>query len=327
MQRTPHSGPAPLLKVVIAGGSGSLGRALAADLVVRGHHVVILTRTPRPGPGPAREVGWDARTVGPWTRELQDTDRPVAVINLAGKLVDCRPIPRNVAALRDSRVHATQALVSASAAVRPPIAHWVQASTAAIYGDAGEQLITESSPIPDPGLPQMTGVARPWERAAEAARTDHLVVLRTSIVLDTDTPALDRLAGLARLGFGGPVGTGRQWFSWIHIVDWLRIVRAALGLEPVPGLEIPVTIPSGPLIAASDRPVRNAELMAALRTAVGRRIGLPAPAPLVTLGTVFLRTDPALALTGRHCTSEVLRDLGWRYDVPTIHEAVSDLIS
>jgi len=308
------------LKIVIAGGSGSLGRVLAADLSARGHEIVILTRTPGRRESEHREVGWDARTVGPWARELQADGSPVALVNLAGRLVDCRPTRANVAALRDSRVHATQALVAASQDLRPAISHWIQASTTAIYGDASDLRVTESTPVPDPGLPQMTGVAGPWELAAESARADHLVILRTSIVLDTNTPALDRLAGLARLGLGGSVGSGRQWFSWIHVADWLRVVRAGLGLGPGPAL------PAGPVIAATDHPVRNAELMAALRSAVGRRFGLPAPAPLVRLGAVLLRTDPALALTGRHCTSDVLRQLSWEFEFSTIQAALDDLL-
>ncbi|MFD1717443.1 DUF1731 domain-containing protein [Georgenia deserti] len=234
--------------------------------------------------------------------------------------MDCRPTEANIDQLRDSRVEATRALVEASTRLAAPVSRWLQASTTAIYSDAGEQRITESSPIPDPGLPQMTGVARPWEAAAADAHTAHLVTLRTSVVVDADTPALDRLMLLAKLGVGGTVGTGRQWFSWIHIRDWLRIARAALGLEPG------VDLPPGTVIAATDRPIRNRDLMAGLRRAAGRRFGLPTPAPLVRLGSVFLRTDPLLALTGRHTTSAVLADLGWEFEFPTFDAALADLL-
>ena len=99
---------------------------------------------------------------------------------------------------------------------------WVQASTLAIYGDAGDTLLDESAPPAD-GPPQMAGVARAWEAAVDGANTDRLVVLRTGIVLDNDTPALDRLRWLARWGLGGRVGPGTQWISWVHIDDWLAI--------------------------------------------------------------------------------------------------------
>ncbi len=305
------------LRVVIAGGTGELGRRLASDLQCRGHDVVLLTRHTQPGL-PFRQREWDGRTLGAWVDELT-RPVPTAVVNLAGKLVDVRPTPENIAALRASRVDSTRALVAASHQRSTPVAHWVQASTTAIYSDAGETRCDEDTPLPV-GLPQMTGVAEPWERAFEGANTAHGVVLRTSLVLDRDAPVLDRLLGLTRAGLGGRIADGRQWVSWIHVDDWLSIVRASLGLVP------DVDIPAGVLIAASEHPVRNAELMAALRRQVGRRWAPPTPVPLLRLGGVLLRTDPALGLTGRHATSAVLRRIGFRYRFPHLDSALSDLL-
>ena len=313
----PDAPLAGALRVVIAGGGGTLGRRLASDLQCRGHDVVLLTRRAQPG-RPFRQREWDGRTVGEWADELTRPG-PTAVVNLAGKLVDCRPTPANIDALRASRVDSTRALVAASRTRGEPIDHWVQASTTAIYSDAGELRCDEETPLPV-GLPQMTGVAEPWERAFEGAHTSHGVVLRTSLVLDRDAPVLDRLVGVTRAGLGGPIGDGRQWVSWIHIDDWLAIVRAALGL--VPGLEIP----EGVAIAASDHPVRNHELMAALRGRLGRPWAPPTPASLLRLGGLVLRTDPALGLTGRHATSAVLRRLGFRYRFARLDDALADLL-
>ena len=305
-------------KVVIAGGSGTLGRALAAPLVDQGIEVVILTRTPREGTrrAAAREVAWDGRTVGAWAEELEGEQ--VALVNLAGRLVDARPSPENIADLTASRVHATAALVAASQQLPAPLAHWVQASTTAIWSDAGEERLDETSPLPV-GLPQMTGVAERWERALDGAAAAHQVVLRTGIVLQTGTPAMDRLLLLARTGLGGRVGTGRQWVSWLHVEDWVRIVLCAMDLEEP-------SLPSGLVIAAAPHPVRNAEMMRILRRAFGRRVGLPTPAPVLRLGAVLLRTDPALGLTGRHATSRVLRDAGFTFRHPTFDQAVRDLL-
>jgi uncharacterized protein (TIGR01777 family) len=311
---TPRAGA---LRVVIAGGTGTLGRRLASDLQCRGHDVVLLTRRARPDL-PFRQREWDGRTVGTWADELTGPG-PLAVVNLAGKLVDCRPTPANIAALRSSRVDSTRALVTASAGRDLPVDHWVQASTTAIYSDAGEIRCDEGTPVPV-GLPQMTGVARPWEEAFEGAHTAHGVILRTSLVLDRDAPVLDRLLLLTRAGLGGRIGDGRQWVSWIHVDDWLSIVRAALGL--VPGLEVP----PGVVIAASDHPVRNDELMSTLRRRVGRPWAPPTPEPLLRLGGVALRTDPALGLTGRHATSSVLRGLGFRHRFPRLDDALADLL-
>lgn len=307
------------VKVVIAGGTGALGRRLAHDLTGRGHEVVVLTRSPVPAAH--RQVGWDGRTVGAWAGELRDPDRPVCVVNLAGALVDVRPTAANIAELRSSRVDPTRALVDASRRLDVPVRHWVQGSTTAIWSDAGEERVTEATSLPDPGLPQMTGVAAPWEQASAGASAEHRILLRTSFVLDVDTPVMDRLLLLARVGLGGPLGTGRQWVSWVHIDDWLAVVRAGLGL--VPG----VALPDGPVIVASDRPVRGAELMGQLRRVTGRRVGLPSPAALVRLGGLLLGSDPAVGLTGRHCTSHVLADLGWTYEHPELGEALDDLLS
>lgn len=328
------------LKVVIAGGSGFLGTRLAADLLCRGHDVVLLSRKPSQT-SPFRQAWWDGRDLGAWTKELGPTASAaptsddaghepagrVAVVNLAGKIVDSPPTQGNIAELRSSRVNATRVLAQASAALQRPVERWVQASTTAIFGDAGEDRLHEDSPLPTgpAALEQMTGVAGPWEEAAGAANAKHTTILRTSIVLEQECPAFDRLTMLTRLGLGGSVGAGRQWFSWIHLEDWLRIVRASLGEEPGIGL------PAGVLIAAAPEPVRNGELMALLRERLApgplKRFSLPTPAPLLKLGAVALRTDPALGLTGRHTTSTVLADAGFGFRHPTLAPALADITS
>lgn len=302
------------MKVVIAGGNGSLGRRISADLSARGHQVVVLARQ-RDASSAVRQVIWDGRTVGDWGVELEGPD--TAVINLAGKLVDCRPTPANVAELRRSRVEPTRALVQASQHLEHPVRHWIQASTTAIWSDAGETRCDESTRLPV-GLPQMTGVAQPWEAAFAGANTAHGVILRTSIVLDRDAPAMRRLVGLTKVGLGGRIGDGRQWFSWMHLTDWLTIVRACLGIEDG------ISIPAGVLVAATDHPVRNADLMAALRRHLHRPQAPPTPAALLRIGAVLLRSDPALGLTGRHVTSTVLRENGFTYQFPTIDAALTE---
>jgi uncharacterized protein (TIGR01777 family) len=261
-------------------------------------------------------------TQGGWVDELKADPARTAVVNLAGRLVDARPTASTIADLRDSRVRSTRALVAASRSLGTPLPRWVQGSTTAIWSDAGDATLTEESPLPTgaAALPQMTGVAEPWEAAVDGANTEHLVTLRTSIVLQTGSPAFDRLTGLTRVGLGGRVGSGRQWFSWIHVDDWLRVVRGALGLEP--GL----TVRDGVVVAAAPHPVRNVELMATLRRALRRPPSPPTPAALVRAGSVVLRTDPLLGLTGRHCTSAVLAEAGFKFEHPTLDSALADLL-
>jgi uncharacterized protein len=154
------------MKIVIAGGSGTLGQRIAADFAGRGDEVVVLTRSPRDD-FPFRQIGWDGRTVGAWAGELEGS----VLINLAGEVVDRPPTQRNIEMLRRSRVEPTRALVQASQACKPSPVVWVQASSTAIYGDAGDIVITEEAPIPQ-GPPQMPGVALPWEQAAKAATSE-----------------------------------------------------------------------------------------------------------------------------------------------------------
>jgi NAD dependent epimerase/dehydratase family enzyme len=190
------------VKVVVAGGTGALGRRVCDDLAARGHDVVVLTRG---GSSRHRAVRWDGVSTGEWLRELDGS----AVVNLSGALVDRRPTTRNVALLTSSRVEPTRALAAAARAVGS-VPVLVQASTAAIYGDAGETPVDERSPAAS-GPPQMAGVATAWERAAAEVPAGRTVLLRTSIVLDRDTPALDRLTSVVRLGLGGRIASGDQW--------------------------------------------------------------------------------------------------------------------
>ncbi|MCO5970106.1 epimerase [Actinoallomurus soli] len=301
------------MKVVLAGGSGALGRRIAADLTARGDEVVVLTRSPRPyDPGrPGRQVGWDGVTTGAWAAELAGA----AVVNLAGELVDRRPTPANVELLTESRVRPTRALVEAASHLDDPPIAWLQMSTLAIYGDGGEATITEDHPPAD-GPPQMAGVARAWEAAAADAPAERRVVLRTAVVFDRDTPALDRLTGLVRWGLGGRIASGRQWISWLHVTDLLAIVRRCLDDPSMAGV----------VHATSPSPVRNRELMATLRSLQRRPPAPPTPTPLLRLGALVLRTDPALALLGRRCVPARLSDAGFTFAFPELGPALTDLL-
>ncbi|MEV8514861.1 TIGR01777 family oxidoreductase [Dactylosporangium sp. NPDC051484] len=309
------------MRIVIAGGAGALGRRIAADLAGRGDEIVILTRRVRDDV-PYRQVLWDGVTVEDWAAELSGA----VVINLAGELVDRRPTAANVELLGLSRIRPTFALAEAAAVLDEPPPVWLQASTLAIYGDAGDDELDESAPVAD-GPPQMAGVARAWEAAAsltEAATFQRAivedtrqVVLRMGIVLDRGTPALNRLAGLVRWGLGGRVGGGRQWVSWLHVADLLAAVRRCVDDATLHGV-VHVTSPN---------PVRNADLMRALRTVLRRPPAPPAPAPLVRLGAMLLRTDPALALTGRRCVPRRLLEAGFEFEHPDLLPALQDLLA
>ena len=299
------------MNVLIAGGSGSLGRRLADDFAARGHQVTILTRTLR-GDLDHRQVKWDGRNPGPWTVELERA----IVINLAGELVDRRATPKNIELLRRSRVDPTRALVAAASTLATPPALWLQMSTLAIYGDAGQDVVDEHHPVAD-GPAQMAGVARPWEQAVAGVATDRLVIMRTGIVLDRGTPAFDRLCRLTKLGLGGRIGTGQQWISWIHVDDFIDAVHFLCDHSTIDGV-VHLTSPN---------PVQNRDMMAALRAALHRPWSPPTLKPFVHIGAMFMRTDPALALTGRRCIPRRLTEAGFEFEHPSFDAAVRHLLS
>jgi uncharacterized protein (TIGR01777 family) len=296
-------------RVVIAGGTGSLGRRLADDLAARGHEIVVLTRSPRPD-APHRQLEWDGRTAGPWSAELEGS----VLVNLAGALVDRRPTAANVELLRRSRLEPTLALVEAARRAAVPPSVWIQMSTLAIYGDAGQEVLVDGHPPAD-GPPQMAGVARPWEEAAQEGNAGRQVVLRTGIVLDRGSPAYDRLVRLARRGLGGRIGDGRQWVSWIHVDDFLAAVRFVLDDDSMSGV-VHVTSPV---------PVQNRELMAAVRRHAHRPWSPPTPRLLVRLGARAMGSDPALALTGRRAVPHRLVEAGFAFRQPDLDGALADL--
>ena len=297
------------VRLVLAGGSGALGRRIADDFAARGHDVVILTRHQKPDVA-HRQVIWDGRTVGEWSRELSGA----VLVNLAGEIVDRPPTRKNIELLRSSRVEPTEALRQAAAELDEQPRVWVQSSTAAIYGDRGDEELTEESAVGD-GPPQMADVARAWEAAADNARTERQVLLRAAVVFESGTRAFERLRGMVRWGLGGRVGNGQQWVSWLHIEDYLAILRTVIDSDL-----------HGVINASSPNPVRNKDLMAQLRGVLHRPPAPPTPAFAVRLGAPLLRTDPELALLGRRCLPRRLLDSGFEFRHPNLPDALDDLV-
>ena len=305
------------MKVVIPGGSGQVGTALARAFHRGGCDVVVLSRDPRSVPW--RSVAWDGETLGGWAAEIEGAD---AVINLAGRSVNCRYGPENRRAIMGSRVHSTRVLGEAIVRAKRPPRAWLQASTATIYAhryDAGNDEASGILGGQEPGAPDTwrfsIGVATSWERAF-----DELVVpgtrkvkLRSAIIMSPrDGGPFDLLLRLVRLGLGGRAGNGRQYVSWIHEDDFLRAVSWLLEIE-------------GPVNAASPGPLPNADFMRALRLAWGRSFGLPATEWMLGIGAFFLRTETELILKSRRVVPGVLLRNGFSFEFPTWPAAARDL--
>lgn len=297
-------------KVLIAGGSGSLGLAIASHLSAQGYEVFIFTRDYKPNMV-YEQILWDGKTPRAF---VDDVFKDSILINLAGELVDRVPTKENIELLTSSRVDPTRVLAELSAKFGKPKL-WLQMSTLAIYGDAEEQILTEESPAAD-GPAQMAGVAKAWEAEVNPNLADRLVIMRTAVVLQPNTPALNRLVAITKMFMGGQVGNGRQWFSWIHYKDFLKAIDFLIK-EQVEGI----------VHLTSPEPVRNKDLMASLRKVLNRGFALPTPKVAIKLGAWLLfRTDPALALTGRKALPKKLQSQGFVFDHPELEGTLEDLL-
>ena len=286
----------------MAGGTGFLGAELAARLRRERHRVTLLTRRPRA----PEDVHWDPD--GPpdgWAHVLDDAD---AVVNLAGEsIAGARWTPERKATLRDSRIRSTRALVEASKGARRIPPTFVNASAVGLYGPHGDEMLTEDSP---PGSDFLADLCREWEAAAMAADPiTRVVLLRSGLVLHKDGGALRQMAVPFHLMAGGPLGSGRQYMSWIHLDDWIEMVWWAL--------ESPVL--SGPVNVTAPNPVTNREFARAL----GRVLHRPSfmPAPEFVLRAVLGEMADAI-LTGQRVMPARAQSSGFDFRHPLLEGAL-----
>ena len=301
------------MKIVIAGGSGFLGRALTAALLAGRHDVVILTRTAQPPGGRARAVAWSpAGETGPWSSEVSGAD---AVINLAGEsIAGSRWSAAHKARIRDSRINATRRLVAAIRSVTVPPPVFVSGSAVGYYGARGDEPVTETDAA---GRDFLARVCVQWEEEALAtagART-RVVLIRTGLVLARDGGALPEMLPPFRFGAGGPVGSGRQFWPWIHRDDWVGLALWAAGNNAV----------SGPVNATAPNPVTNKEFASALGRALHRPSFMPAPA--FALRLLLGEMADALLLSGQRALPAVAQRLGFTFKFANVDAALNDIFS
>ncbi len=300
-------------KIIIFGGTGFIGLSLAKHLKNKGLKPIVVARNQPKKPIPHEFRQWDAISVGKWAEELNGAK---AIVNLAGKTVDCIKTPDNCDLILRSRVDATKTIGKAIKTVENPPKIWIQMSTAHIYGDPPTQLCTETA-TPGYGLAPFVGKA--WEAAFLEAlpETTRGVRLRTSFVIGKNGGALASLQRIVRLGLGGTVGSGTQGMSWIHEYDMNEIIYQAITNDAYKGV----------YIASAPNPVANKVFMKLLRRKMKIPIGLPAPEFIVRIGAkLVFRTDPELALYGRYVKSERLEKEGFEFKFPNLAGALEDLV-
>ena len=302
------------MKVLIAGGSGFIGRHLSARLVSDGHEVVILTRRQQPAPFPGvRFAIWDGRTPdGAWLGEL---DGAGAVVNLAGASIGGpRWTARRKAELLSSRLVPTAAIVQAierrPADKRPSVL--VNATGIDYYPDRREDdAITEDGPH---GTAFLARLCQQWEAAAVNAEAlgVRVVRIRTAMAFGRGAPAFFLVTLPFRLFVGGPLGDGGQWFTWIHIDDLVGLYRLAIENARL----------SGPINAVAPDVRRQRELAREMGHVLHRPSVIPAPAPLLRIA---LGEQADLLLHGRHAVPAKAQAAGYAFAFGGLHEALEDL--
>lgn len=301
------------MRVIVGGGSGTIGRALVGSLAGDGHEVVVLSRSPDrvtglpPG---ARAVGWDAEGRGDWWGEVDGAD---AVVHLAGANIAGGPWTEGRRRLlRDSRVVSSRAIADAVLGVGSPPEVLVQASAVGYYGDGGDEVKTETDP---PGEGFLADLSVEWEAASAPVEAEGIrrPILRTSLVLAADEGILPVMAIPFRLFVGGRVGRGDQWVPWIHLADEVAAIRFLLDHRET----------SGPFNLAAPEPVTNRELSRTVARVLRRPCWATVPAFVLRL---LLGEMSSLLLEGQRAVPERLEGLGFEFRFPILEEALEDLL-
>jgi uncharacterized protein (TIGR01777 family) len=309
-------------RIVIAGGSGFLGKLLAGWFTEKGNEVVVLgrsERTPRDLPRKAAYRRWDGvRGEGGWAEALEGA---AAVINVAGRSVNCRYTAANRREMMESRVESTRAIGEAVARCAKPPPMWINSSTATIYRHSLDRTMDEEGETGATAEARdafSVEIARAWERAFFEARIPEGVTrtaLRTAIVLADEPGTMFAIVGrLARLGLGGRMGSGRQKVSWIHATDFCRAVSFVMEKRM-----------EGVVNVAAPQPEDNGRMMALFREVAGVRMGLPAARWMLEVGALVIRTETELVLKSRNVVPGRLVRAGFRFEHGEMGEAIRDL--
>jgi uncharacterized protein len=299
------------MKAVIAGGSGFVGKHLAAELTNSGFEVVVLTRSPNAG-AKFREVKWDGKSQGDWAKEI---DGATAVFNLSGAPIDKKWTPEYQKVLVSSRTEPTRAIHEAirASAVKPKT--WVNASAVGWYGDRGDEILSESDRI---GEGFLSEVCQQWEDAALVQDIPEVkqVCARIGIVLGNEGGVLGALIPLVKGFAGGAAGSGKQYLSVIHVKDLAKMLvwLVEAGQE-------------GPINACGPEPVTNSQLMAALRERFGRPPVPPAPAFVIKAATAAMGKEATVVLVSQRAVPTLALAQGFEFAFPTLNSALDDLLS
>ena len=270
-----------------------------------------------------RVVPWDGVHLGEWTREIEGAD---VVFNLAGRSVDCRYNEANRREILESRIQSTRVIGEAVRLAKQPPRLWINASTATIYRHTTDRPMDEYSGEiggNEPDAPEAwrfsIEVATKWEESffGVPAPKTRKIALRSAMVMSPDAGGIfETLLRLVRFGLGGGAGSGKQFVSWVHDVDFVRTLGFLIEKEDL----------SGCVNVAAPNPLPNNEFMQVLRQSWGGRIGLPAPKWMLEIGAIFIRTETELILKSRRVIPGRLKKAGFEFRFPDWPSAARDLV-
>jgi uncharacterized protein len=291
-------------KIVIAGGTGFIGKYLNGAFSAQGYEVFIISRDPH-------HFTWndDKALIG----VIEGAD---VLINLAGKSVDCRYNKKNKLGILNSRVDTTRKLQAVIDKCQHPPKLWINAGTATIYRHSEDRPMDEATGEIGHGF--SVEVAKAWEHAffEKPAPMTRKVFLRIAITLGKDGGVIKPFANLVKYGLGGHQGNGRQMFSWIHIEDLFRVIQFAISNEAVQGI----------YNCAAPNPVTNKQFMKELRIILQPLIYLPLPKLLLTIGAQFINTETELILKSRWVVPKKLLEEGFVFKYPAVNNALEDIV-
>lgn len=291
-------------KVVLAGGTGFIGRYFKQRFEEMGVETCTISRQPG-------YIHWED-----FDGIVQALEGADLLVNLAGKSVNCRYHPRNQNEIMISRVMTTHVLSKALKACSHPPEVWMNSSTATIYRHAEDRPMTEESGETGSGF--SVNVASTWEDHfyAHSLPGVRRVALRTAIVLGKEGGVMGPYKNLVKFGLGGVQGSGKQMFSWIHVEDLFRIV---LFLKDRSDL-------TGAFNCSAPGPVSNEHFMEIMREQMGRSSGLSASKWMLELGSAFIRTETELVLKSRWVIPDRLVKAGFSFEYPAIDDALSEIL-
>ncbi|QDH79988.1 TIGR01777 family protein [Echinicola soli] len=286
-------------KIVIAGGTGFLGKALIGYFLKEGAEITVLTRQHNQDGKRIRYVNWDGCTQWEWAQALNGAD---VLINLCGKSVDCRYTDKNKKEILRSRIDSTRTLGQAVERLENPPSIWINASSATIYPHTEGTANTEESQV---GSDFSETVCKLWEEAffSYRFRETRQIAIRSSMVFGSSGSVYQTMRRLALLGLGGRQGSGDQYVSWLHIDDFLAAIDFMVDNPAIEGV----------VNLCSPNPCRNSEFTSVLRQSLGAKWYFPLRKWMVEIGAFVMRTESELVLKSRRVIPKLLLDYGFKF--------------